>query len=272
VLVIGMLLVLALGVTQVALAGPPRRHHAVSHAHPHHARKAKPLVVLDPGHGGKDPGCIGRRGTREKDVVLAIALAARRHIRAAGQFRPVMTRDRDVFVPLRERVALAERHHASLFVSIHANSSPDRTVRGASVYRFGDGIVITPSPERARSRTRAAPLPAPRILGASPETQQILSSLALRGPRSHAARLQSSLVDDIRRVTRVLPDPARYGRFEVLRVPDMPSVLVEIGFLSNPQEERALRDRSQQDRLARAIAAGIGHYLRALHGGDTIHG
>lgn len=266
--------------TRSALGGTPARRAPARHAAPRPAtsrhtqprqaparhlpapvpmRRDKPLVMLDPGHGGKDPGCIGLRGTQEKRIVLATALELRRQLLATGRYRVGMTRATDIFIPLAERVALAQQHRAALFMSIHANASLDHAARGLSVYTFAYGASDPRSAAAAQRENSADPGKARR--GLSPQVDRILSSLMRRETRSHSAILQHEVV---RQVDARLPtlDPAgRHARFAVLRAPDIASVLVETGFLTNPADEALLAQASHRRMLATALSQAVEAYV-----------
>lgn len=238
---------------------PPRTHVTRGPAKPGH----RPIVVLDPGHGGIDPGCVSPDGTQEKQVVLATALQVRHRLQATRHFRVAMTRETDVFVPLNQRVAFAEVRHAALFVSLHANFSPHRKARGAAIYRFTYRASDRDSALLAL-RENAAGLPGSGIDGLSPRVAHILASLMRRETYLHSAMLQSSLLEGLGTGTTLVPDPARHARFVVLKAPDVPSVLIELGFLSNPQETRMLRSASYENQLAKEVADGIEAYFQKL--------
>lgn len=218
-----------------------RRHHRARHAPP---PRALPTVVVDPGHGGKDGGAIGRSGTLEKNVTLATARELRRLLLASGRYHVVMTRSTDVFVPLRRRVAAA--HRGALFVSIHADSSPNRRAHGASVYT-----------RSSRSRgSRVAALPAdPASAGA------IGRALAGAADRPGSALLQYVLLDELGDDVRLNQAPARQGHLYVLGARETPSVLLEMGFLSNRKDEAALRQPRRRAAIARAIRDAIDQYF-----------
>ncbi len=244
-------------------------HHAVNRPH-------RPMVVLDPGHGGVDPGCVSPDGTQEKQVVLATALRVQHQLLAARQVQVAMTREADVFVPLEQRVAFAEAHHAALFVSLHANFSPHQSARGAAIYRF-TYRASDPGSALLALRENGADLPGSGVDGLSAGVARILASLMRRETWLHSAMLQSALLQYLRTATTLVPDPARHARFVVLKAPDIPSVLIELGFLSNPQDARRLRSSSYESLLAREIADGIEAYflkleasrVPELHGNDA---
>jgi N-acetylmuramoyl-L-alanine amidase len=222
------------------------------------AAPSRPLVVLDPGHGGRDPGAIGAAGTREKTVVLATAQELRRLLEASGRCRVVLTRTGDRFVSLGDRVEFARRRNAALFVSIHADSAPG--ARGASVYTLGENsdALAGALARRENQADRAGGLRNPSL---SPEVQAILLSLMRAETRAGSARMARQVVDSLDDEVALLPNPHRRAGFAVLKAPEIPSVLVEIGFLSHPQDEAALRRADHRARVARALSRAVQGYL-----------
>jgi N-acetylmuramoyl-L-alanine amidase len=216
-----------------------------------------PLIVIDPGHGGHDPGTKGKSGTLEKDVTLATAVALKNSLMALGFFDVVMTRARDQHLLLEDRIGIARELGASLMVSLHANAFPDPSVRGASVYTLASQASDREAEAVARFENRpVAEPPAPRP-GLSPGVSGILDSLAERETRAASARLAHRLAAGLSQDVPMMPKPERQADFTVLHTPEVPSVLVEMGFLSNPLEEAALNDRDHQATIARAITVAV---------------
>ena len=241
----------AIGLASPALAREARR--------PAPAPDVRPLVVLDPGHGGRDPGAIGTRGTLEKRIVLAAALDLRRRLEAGGAVRVALTRTRDVFVPLAERVAFARRGDAALFVSIHADSAPG--ARGASVYTLAETASDGLSAALARRENAADAAGGLRLPPVPPEVQRILISMVRQETRRGAARLAELTVGALRSRVALLPHTHRQAAFAVLKAPDIPSVLVEMGFLSSPEDEAALLRAEHRATLVAGLAAAVGGYV-----------
>lgn len=223
-----------------------------------------PLVMLDPGHGGKDPGAIGVSGTYEKQVVLSIALELRRLLLATRRYRVGMTRTRDVFIPLGGRVAAAQRAQAALFVSIHADAIDSAAIRGASVYTLSDAASDAQSAALAQRENRADRFSGPGFRDHPPEIARILASLVLRETRVGSARLQRTMVSELGRNLPMLQQPARHAGFVVLKAPDIPSVLVETGFMSNRQDEAALRKPAHRRKVAVAMQRAVDAWMK-LH-------
>ncbi len=244
-----------------------RHHHTRTH---HHARK-RPVVVIDPGHGGKDPGCISPSGTEEKTVVLELGRELRHQLEAGGHCRVVMTRDSDVFVPLEKRVAFARKHHATAMVSLHANSSPDRHARGVLVYRFAFHASDAQARAQAKWENSADRYGGPSFKHTSRAVTHILASLMRRETWLHSAWLQDSMVRAMRHHVRLEEVPARHARFVVLSAPDIPSVLIETGFLTNHADARLLRSKRYRRRMARlmrhAIERDLAHVARTTRTG-----
>jgi N-acetylmuramoyl-L-alanine amidase len=237
-----------------AFADASRRNMPVAQG----SAPALPLVVIDPGHGGRDPGATGRAGTLEKTVVLACAQELRRLLEASGRCRVAMTRGGDRFVALGDRVEFARRREAALFVSLHADSAPG--ARGASVYTLGEGsdALSTALARRENESDRAGGLRLPSV---SPEVQAILLSLMRAETKAGSARMAGLMVRELGADVPLLPNPHRQGGFVVLKAPEIPSVLVEIGFLSNPQDEAALRRPEHRAKVARALSRAVQGWL-----------
>ena len=225
------------------------------------APRARPLVVIDPGHGGRDPGAIGSGGTLEKRITLATALELKRQLEAGGQVRVAMTRMRDDFIPLAARVDLARREEAALFLSIHADSA--RGARGASVYTLSDTATDTLSEALARRENNADAVGGLRLPSVSPDVARILLSLMRAETQAGSARIARLAVSELGEATALLPNAHRQAAFVVLKSPETPSALIELGFLSSDTDEAALRQPAHRARLAQALARAVEGYLRA---------
>lgn len=218
-----------------------------------------PLVVLDPGHGGRDPGAIGATGVFEKRVVLATALELRRRLLATRSCRVALTRTRDVFVPLSDRVEFAQRRDAALFLSIHADSAPG--ARGASVYTLSETASDSMSEALARRENRADLAGGLSLPSVSPEVQRILLSLMRQETRAGSARLARYAVRELGEQVQLLPHTHREAAFVVLKSPEVPSALVELGFLSDPRDEAALQRPDHRARLSVALSRAVKQWL-----------
>ena len=242
-----------------AWARPP----APSRPPPSRAHPPLPLVMLDPGHGGKDPGAIGVSGTYEKHVALAAAQELRLQLQAGGRCRAELTRTRDVFIPLQERVAIAQRSGAALFVSVHADALADHDVRGASVYTLSDTASDAQTAALARRENSADRFGGPNFQDMPPAVAQILASLVRQETRVGSARVARHLVGAMQPDIGLLAHPARHAGFVVLRAADIPSVLVEMGFMSNVRDEAALRRADHRARIAAALRRAVESYFAA---------
>ena len=218
-----------------------------------------PLVVLDPGHGGRDPGAIGGGGTLEKRITLAAALELRRKLEANGRCRVMLTRTRDNFVPLAERIEMARRREAALFVSLHADSAPG--ARGASVYTLAETATDSLSEGLARRENGADRAGGLRLPSVSPEVQRILMSLVRQETQAGSARVARMAVQELGEAVPLLPNTHRQAAFVVLKSPETPSMLVEMGFLSDPRDEEALKRPEFRARVAQALTRSIEGWL-----------
>ncbi|WP_371277359.1 N-acetylmuramoyl-L-alanine amidase family protein [Acetobacter orleanensis] len=225
------------------------------------AQPTLPLVMLDPGHGGKDPGAIGYSGTYEKYVAEAAAAELRQQLLATGRYRVAMTRTSDHFVPLDGRVELAQQHGASLFISMHADALHNAGVRGASVYTHSHGASDSQTADLAKTENSADRYGGPLVQGASPEVQQILASLVTEEARRGSAHMASAVVSSFQSRINLLPHPHRHAAFAVLKSAQIPSVLVEMGFMSNRLDEAALRQAGHRAMVAGAMCTAVNRYF-----------
>ena len=238
-----------------AFAAKPPPHPAAG------AKSPPPLVLLDPGHGGKDPGAIGFSGLYEKHVALAAAEELRRQLLASGHYRVELSRTNDVFIPLEDRVAIAQRRGAALFVSMHADALADHSVRGASVYTLAETASDAQSAALAKRENSADRFGGPSFRNTSPEVARILASLVRQETRTGSARMQRDVVGSLGHDVPLLQNPARHAGFMVLKAADIPSVLVEMGFMSNPQDEAQLRRPDHRVRVAAAMKRAVDAYF-----------
>jgi N-acetylmuramoyl-L-alanine amidase len=231
----------------------------VEHARP----EARDLIIaIDAGHGGEDPGAIGKNGTREKDVVLSIARALERRIDAEPGMKAVLTRDGDYFVPLRDRMGRARAKQADLFVSVHADSIRDRSVDGSSVYILSQKGATDEASRWLAERENASDL----IGGVSLDDKgDVLASVLLDLSQSASLNASQSaashVLHQLNQVGEVRKPQVQQARFMVLKSPDIPSMLVETAYISNPQEEQRLRGAAHQAKLAGAIYQGVREYF-----------
>ena len=228
------------------------------------SRGLPPLVMIDPGHGGRDPGAIGVTGTYEKHIALDAAWDLRRLLESQRRYRVAMTRASDVFIPLEQRVELAQQHGASLFVSMHADAlRDDPRVRGASVYTFASHASDPQSAVIAASENASDGYVNRSYRGLSPQVARILASLMRRETRTLSGVLAERMVDTLGEVTPMLVNPERHAGFVVLQSAKIPSVLVEMGFMSSPLDEAALRRPAHRAAVARAMLQAVDTYFAA---------
>lgn len=222
-----------------------------------------PTVVIDPGHGGADPGAISPRGVYEKDIVLPAASEFARRLAATRRVRVVLTRSVDEFIPLRDRVARARAWRADLFLSIHADALRDTETRGLSVFTLSGQASDREAAALAISENRADLVGGINLSRQPREVGTILMDLARRHTGNLSIMLARHVVDQLAREAVLLDHPQRSADFAVLTAPDIPSVLVELGCLSNPQEERLLQQRAYQQKLARGLVRAVEGYFAA---------
>lgn len=221
----------------------------------------KHMIVIDPGHGGVDPGTIGLSGIYEKHVTLSMARELKRQFQRTGRFKVRMTHDRDIFVRLRDRVQIARDVNAELFISIHADTVKNRKIRGPAVYTLSEKASDKEAAELADKENKADLIAGVDLTLETPEVTNILIDLAQRESMNQSARFAAILVKELRHRTTVLRNTHRFAGFAVLKAPDVPSVLLELGFLSNPNDERALRSRHYRSKLAAAVVKAADTYF-----------
>jgi N-acetylmuramoyl-L-alanine amidase len=220
------------------------------------------VVAIDPGHGGEDPGATGPSGLREKDVVLAIARQLRDRINVNPGMRAMLTRDADFFVPLHERVKKARRVQADLFVSIHADAFMNPDARGASVFALSEHGATSSAARWMANRENASDLVGGTNLHARDETVlRTLLDMSTTAQIKDSLKLGDEVLGQISRVGKLHKGSVEQASFAVLKAPDIPSILVESAFISNPGEETKLRDPEYRAQLVEALATGIQRYF-----------
>ncbi|MEX2454805.1 MAG: N-acetylmuramoyl-L-alanine amidase [Rhodospirillaceae bacterium] len=226
------------------------------------ARKSeKRLVVIDPGHGGVDPGAMSRSGVWEKNIVLDFSRELRRQLLGTGRFDVQLTRDNDVFIRLRDRIAIARRAGADLFISVHADSIGNPSVRGTSVYTLSETGSDKEAEMLASKENRADLIAGVDLNARSDEVVNILIDLAQRETMNESAVFAKILVDEIGKRREMLRNTHRFAGFAVLKAPDVPSVLMELGYLSNSQDEKMLRSPAERRRMATSIVDAVDAYF-----------
>lgn len=223
----------------------------------------KPIVVVDPGHGGIDTGARGGGGVLEKDVTLAFGKTLGKLLEASGRYRVIYTRDDDSYISLGDRVDIARRNNADLFVSIHANSFPGGSVRGAIVYTASDKASDQMAASLANTENESDALAGVDVNAAdSSDVKDILADLTLRETRNFGVVFARNLIKELGKTTRMFKVPHQEAAFKVLEAPDVPSALVELGYLTNPNDAKLMVTQAWQDKTATAIVKAIDDYFR----------
>lgn len=222
----------------------------------------KPVVVIDAGHGGVDPGAIGVSGVYEKAIALDYSREVAKRLRDTGLYEVVMTRDRDIFLPLRERVRIARAAGADLFLSIHANTHPKRTTNGFSVYTLSNKASDKEAAALAALENKSDVIGGVDLGDYSDDVQNILIDFAQAKTNELSVKFaRENLVGEIGQRARLLGRPWRSAGFAVLKAPDVPSVLLELGYISNPTEERLLMSPAHRETMSAAIVRAVGNYF-----------
>lgn len=230
---------------------------------PPHKPRPPRLLVIDPGHGGHDPGAIGRVGTHEKDVTLDLARRMAMSLSGQPGVTVKLTRDTDVFLPLEERVRIGREAHADLFLSVHADSAPNASARGLSVYTLAPKASDAFAKHLADHENEADLMGGMDLPPADKEVTAILMDLTARQTHATAQHARASFVEAVGQNWHLLENPMRAANFVVLRAPDVPSMLVETGFLSNPHDEEILRQPQQREKIARLMAKDLATILNS---------
>ena len=221
----------------------------------------RPVVVIDPGHGGIDPGAVSRSGTAEKDVVQAFSEALKQALDDAGHYEVHLTRTDDVFLSLHERVQFARQRGADLFIAIHADSLRRGTARGATVYTLADKASDAEAAALAHKENRSDIIAGVDLVAESEQITGILIDLAQREAKNHASTFAKQLVSDLKPVAKLNRRPIRSAGFRVLMAPDVPSVLFELGYLSNRNDETMLLSPKWRGEVAAAMTNAVGRYF-----------
>jgi N-acetylmuramoyl-L-alanine amidase len=238
-----------------AAAAPPPIKPALPKSDP------RKIIVIDAGHGGVDPGTIGAKGTLEKNVTLAMARELKRQLEATGVYKVVMTRDSDVYIPLEDRTMIARAAHAEMFISLHADSHEEASLRGASIYTLSEEASDAEAAALAAKENKSDVLAGVDLSRTSEAVSSILIDLAQRDTKNRSSELAGLLVESLKADTTVLRRPHRQAGFVVLKAPDIPSVLIEMGYLSSRQDEADLNNPKYRAKLARAILRSVDGYF-----------
>jgi N-acetylmuramoyl-L-alanine amidase len=223
------------------------------------ANDTRPVVIIDPGHGGIDHGTQAQSGENEKAIVLDFARALRERIEKAGKYRVVMTRDDDTFIPLADRVKIAQRHKAALFLSVHADALPrgEGDAQGATVYTLSDTASDTEAAKLADAENRADLIAGIDLTEEPADVADILIDLARRETKTFSNRFARTLVKEMKNVARLHKNPLKSAGFRVLKAPDVPSVLLELGYVSNKADLELLVSDSWRSRTVGSVAQAV---------------
>lgn len=225
--------------------------------------KKSRVIVLDPGHGGQDPGAISRSGHYEKNITLNMARETRDILKKKG-YKVVLTRDSDIFIPLRGRIKKAHEAHADLFISIHADSAKNRSARGLSVYTVSEKASDAEAAALAERENKADILFDVDLSEYEADVGNMLIDFAKKHTMDQSAQYASYVVQEMKKKVQLVPNAHRMAGFVVLKSPNIPSVLVELGYLSNKTEERLLQQKSYRRKLAEALAKAVDTYFDTL--------
>ena len=223
-------------------------------------KRGKALIVIDPGHGGIDPGAVGEKLT-EKELTLAVAKAVKKELEATGKFRVILTRTSDVYIPLRDRFGLAREKGADLFISLHADSHNNPLLRGASVYTLSEKASDAEAEALAAKENKSDIIAGVDLSKQSNVVSNILIDLAQRDTKNMSSRFAGLLVRELKVQTMLLGNSHRYAGFAVLKAPDVPSILLEMGYISSSKDEALLNSAKHQKKLAKAVRQAIENYF-----------
>jgi N-acetylmuramoyl-L-alanine amidase len=226
-------------------------------------RKGKYVVVIDPGHGGVDPGASGRSGVKEKTVALSVGKQLRDRLKKSGRYEVVMTRDRDVFHSLPDRVAIARNADADLFISLHADTIKSSKVRGLAVYTLSEKASDKKANELAQKENRSDVIAGVDIRKESSDVSMILIELSQRETMNRSVQFAEALMPELSKEAKLLRNTHRFAGFRVLKAPDVPSVLLELGYLSNSQDEKNLNSKRWRSKVAGAISTSVDSHFKA---------
>lgn len=238
-----------------------KKSTAIPSGSPRQKANGRKVIVIDPGHGGVDPGTISKNGRYEKKVTLAAGQAVKRLLEKTGKYKVVMTRDRDMFIPLQQRVAIARQAGAELFLSLHADSIANRNIRGATVYTLSENASDKEAAALARKENKADIIAGVDLDGESALLTEILIDLMQRETMNYSAEFANILIPEMGRAVVMRTNSHRFAGFRVLKAPDVPSVLVEMGYLSNAKDVATLTSAAGVAKIAQAIARAVDAYF-----------
>ncbi len=235
-----------------------------------HTRTGRPLIIIDPGHGGIDPGASGA-GLQEKNVVLGLAKVLKQELEESGQYSVLLTREQDVFIKLADRVKFARQHKGDLFISIHADSVQNDHVGGASIYTLSETASDAQTEKLAARENKADLIAGIDLSTEDQEVANILVDLAMRDTMNQSKFFAGKVVSIMpRQGVSLLERPHRHAGFAVLKAPDIPSVLIEAGFMSNENEAQRMNSFAHRQKFARALHKGIDSYFEQVRKNQRI--
>ena len=246
----------------IAASPAPKKEQVTQDAQ---KKLTKPLIVIDPGHGGSDPGAISQTGKYEKNLTLQMAKEVKAALEKTGKYRVLMTRDTDKALALRQRIRFAHNNKADLFISIHADSAKNKNAKGLSVYTISERASDKEAQLLAERENKADIILGIDLSDQTPEVSNILIDLEKRATMDKSALFANLLVDRMASNVTLVPNAHRFAGFVVLKSPSIPSVLIEIGYLSNKQEEKLLSTPSYRAKLANSITQAVHNYFDNIY-------
>jgi N-acetylmuramoyl-L-alanine amidase len=227
-------------------------------------KDGKRIIVVDPGHGGVDPGTLGRGGANEKTIVLKISREIKRQLEASGRYKVYLTRNRDIYIPHRQRFAKAKSVGADLFISVHIDAIANPKVRGGTVYTLNENASDKEAARLAAKENKSDVLAGVDLAETNNEVSNILIELAQRETMNSSAKFAEILVPEMRSQVRMHKRAHRFANFLVLKSPDVPSVLVETGYITNRADSRLLNSRDGERKISKAIHRAVDKYFETL--------
>lgn len=219
------------------------------------------VVILDPGHGGVDPGTVGVTGSYEKHITLAVAKAVKKELERSGRYRVVLTRKRDIYVRLRDRFEIAHRNNAELFISLHADSISSRKIRGGSIYTLSDKASDKEAEDLAKKENKSDIIAGADLSGYASEVSRVLIDLAQNDTNRESWHFGKMLIRELKKDIKLLRTSHRYAGFAVLKSPNVPSALIELGYLSNRIDEKNLKNPRYRKAIGGAILRAADRYF-----------
>lgn len=226
--------------------------------------RERKVIVIDAGHGGHDPGAIGYSGVYEKTITLAAAKEFKRLLDKENKYDVYLTRSTDIFIPLRDRFKIARKHNADLFISLHADSAQNRNAKGLSVYTLSETASDKEAEALAERENKVDIIAGVNMFEQSKEVNDVLISLAQRETRNRSSEFARCIELEMRKSVQLISNTHRFAGFAVLKAPDVPSVLLEMGYLSNKNEERLLRQENYRRKLATSAVKAVNRYFEDM--------